>query len=219
MKAKTVIFCDFDGTITATETFADMLKEFAPDLSARLLPLIYSRKLTLNEGIKQILGSIPVDKYPQIIARTATQPIRAGFSELLEFLQIHHVPFIVVSGGLLGMVKAVLEHPQRIDSLSQKITAIHAADVDTTGNYLQVISQWEGDTELVAKVKVMETYPATETIIIGDSVTDINMALQADLVFARDRLMAYLKAENKPYIPWNDFFDIQDYLVRKWTKI
>jgi 2-hydroxy-3-keto-5-methylthiopentenyl-1-phosphate phosphatase len=28
-----IVFCDFDGTITAVETFAGMLKEFAPDLS------------------------------------------------------------------------------------------------------------------------------------------------------------------------------------------
>ncbi|GAB4535897.1 MAG: 2-hydroxy-3-keto-5-methylthiopentenyl-1-phosphate phosphatase [Pleurocapsa sp.] len=218
MKAHTVVFCDFDGTITATETFADMLKEFAPDISARLLPLIYARTLTLNAGVKQILGSIPANQYQQIIKRTADRSIRSGFIEFLDFLQIHHVPFIVVSGGLLGMVKAVLEHLQRVKSLSGKITAIHAADVDTTGEYLQVNSQWEGDTELVDKVKVMEAYPAAETIAIGDSVTDINMALRANLVFARDRLIAYLEAENKPYIPWNDFFDIQSYLARKWAR-
>ncbi len=40
-----VVFCDFDGTITAVETFAGMLKEFAPELSAAILPQIYTKEM------------------------------------------------------------------------------------------------------------------------------------------------------------------------------
>jgi 2-hydroxy-3-keto-5-methylthiopentenyl-1-phosphate phosphatase len=60
----------------------------------------------------------------------------------------------------------------------------------------------------------MQQYPATKTIAIGDSVTDINMALQADLVFARDRLVEYLETEGKAYLPWQDFRDVRDYLTK-----
>ena len=42
------------------------------------------------------------------------------------------------------------------------------------------------------------------------------MALKADLVFARDRLIEYMEAENRPYIPWNNFFDIRNYLAQRW---
>ena len=52
----------------------------------------------------------------------------------------------------------------------------------------------------------MAQYTAESKIAIGDSVTDINMALAADIVFARDRLQGYLDAEidaeNKSYIQW-----------------
>ena len=64
---KRVVFCDFDGTITAEETFVGMLKEFAPQLSEKLMPLMYARRLTLREGVRQILESIPSARYPQII--------------------------------------------------------------------------------------------------------------------------------------------------------
>jgi 2-hydroxy-3-keto-5-methylthiopentenyl-1-phosphate phosphatase len=59
----------------------------------------------------------------------------------------------------------------------------------------------------------MNLFPAEQTIAIGDSVTDINMALQADIVFARDRLQTYLDAEGKTYLPWSDFFEIRDRLT------
>jgi 2-hydroxy-3-keto-5-methylthiopentenyl-1-phosphate phosphatase len=106
-----------------------------------------------------------------------------------------------------------------------QITAIYAAEIDTSSEYLRVYSNLENDFELVAKVQAMAKYSATETIAIGDSVTDINMALQADLVFAGDalragcanRLSEYLEAEKKPYIRWHNFLDVRDYLAAYWN--
>ena len=203
---KRIVFCDFDGTITATETFVTVLKEFAPDLAAELMPQMYALKVTLREGVRQILESIPSSRLPEIIEFTRTQPMRSGLPEFLDFLDSQHIPFVVVSGGLRLMVEAVL------GELGQRTQAIHAIDVDASGSYLRVLSAYEGETELVDKVKVMELYPADEKIAIGDSVTDLNMGLTAPIVFARDRLAQYLDERNKQYTPWNNFFDVRDSL-------
>jgi 2-hydroxy-3-keto-5-methylthiopentenyl-1-phosphate phosphatase len=211
-KPQRIVFCDFDGTITAIETFAGMLKEFAPELSAQLMPKMYSRKLTLRQGVRQLLESISSKRYSEIIEYAASKPVRPGLRELIDFLNDCAIPFIVISGGLRDMVETVLDRHQLIE----KVASIYALDIDSNGDRLKVYSDFEGDTELVAKVQVMEQYVAAQKIAIGDSVTDINMALQADLVFARDRLIDYLEAENKPYIPWNDFFEIRNYLDRLW---
>ncbi|MBE9012307.1 hypothetical protein IQ250_19090, partial [Pseudanabaenaceae cyanobacterium LEGE 13415] len=71
-------------------------------------------------------------------------------------------------------------------------------------------SKYESGTELVAKAKIMAEYPADQTIAIGDSITDLNMALSASIVFARSPLTRYLEERHKPYIDWNDFFDVRD---------
>jgi len=209
-----IVFCDFDGTITAVETFAGMLKEFAPELSAILMPQMYDRTLTLREGVKQLLESIPSQKYPEILNYAATKEIRTGLPELLDFLESKKVPFVIISGGIEGMVETVL----RNHNLRERVTAISAVKLDTQNEYLQVKSEFEGGTELVAKVKVMAKYPAQETVAIGDSVTDINMALKADIVFARDRLVDYIKIENKTYVPWDNFFDVRDHLAKIWER-
>ncbi|MDZ8055276.1 MAG: HAD-IB family phosphatase [Aulosira sp. ZfuVER01] len=205
-----IVFCDFDGTITVEETFVAVLKKFAPELSAKLLPEMYARRITLRQGVRQILESIPASKYDEILEFTQIQPIRPGFVELLDFLEFQGVPLVVVSGGLRGMVETVL------DNLVQRVHAIHAVDVDTNSNYLKVCSQYEGGTELIAKVEVMSKYPAYQKIAIGDSLTDLNMALQASVVFARDRLAEYLDEHKKPYIRWDNFAQIRDYLVKLW---
>ncbi|NEP55698.1 MAG: HAD-IB family phosphatase [Symploca sp. SIO2G7] len=214
---KRVVFCDFDGTITTIETFAGMIKEFAPQLSAQLVPQMYARKLTLREGVRQMLESIPSALYPEIIQYAQFKPVRPGLTELLDFLDIHHVPFVLVSGGLRDMVETVLSRAgTEGESLLERVAAIYAVEIDTTGELLQVNSAFEGDTELVAKVQVMAQHPADEQIAIGDSLTDLNMALAAPIVFARDRLIDYLNEYQKPYFPWNDFFDVRQQLSQMW---
>ncbi|BAY21891.1 HAD-superfamily hydrolase [Calothrix sp. NIES-2100] len=205
-----IVFCDFDGTITVEETFVAVLKKFAPELSAKLLPEMYARRLTLRQGVRQILESIPSSRYTEILEFTQTQPIRPGFVELLDFLEFQGVPLVVVSGGLQGMVETVL------DRLVERVHAIHAVDVETNGSHLKVLSQYEGGTELIAKVEVMSQYPAYQKIAIGDSLTDLNMALQASVIFARDRLAEYLDEQKKPYIRWDNFSQIRDYLANLW---
>ena len=211
------MFCDFDGTITAEETFVGMLKQFTPELSNQLMPEMYARRLTLREGVRQLLESIPSVRYSEILDYAKPKLIRPGLVELLDFLDAEGVPFVVVSGGLRGMVETVLNQASTgIPSLLERVAAIYAVDVDTTGEFLQVQSEFEGGTELVSKVKVMAQHPAEEQIAIGDSVTDLEMSLYAPVVFARDRLIQYLDEHNRPYIPWNDFFDIGEQLSQWW---
>ena len=212
-----VVFCDFDGTITAVETFAGMLKDFAPEVSAQVMPELYAKRLTLREGVRRVLESIPSSRYPDILTYTQSKPIRPGLVELLDFLDDRGVPFVVVSGGLRGMVETVLGREKRGGtSLLERVAAVYAVDVDTSGDYLQPLSEFEGDSELVAKVQVMAQHPAAEQIAIGDSVTDFNMALHASVVFARDRLRQYLDERQKPYLPWNDFFEVRQQLSQLW---
>jgi 2-hydroxy-3-keto-5-methylthiopentenyl-1-phosphate phosphatase len=200
---KRIIFCDFDGTITVEETFVAMLRKFTPDVAAQLLPEIYAKRLTLRQGVRQMVASIPSDRYAEIIDFTRPQPIRPGFVELLDFCDQSQIPFVIISGGFLDMVKSVVE------PYLAKITAIHAMEIDTQGSHLQVSSRYEQGNEIVAKAEIMREYKAEQSIAIGDSITDLNLALSAPIVFARPPLSRYLNEHNKLYIPWNDFFEIR----------
>ncbi|MBD1857200.1 HAD-IB family phosphatase [Leptolyngbya sp. FACHB-1624] len=203
---KRMVFCDFDGTITVEETFVAMLKRFAPEAAAQVLPEIYSKRVTLRQGVRQMVEAIPSSSYSDIIEFTRPKAIRPGFVELLDFLEQESIPFIVISGGFRGMVEAVLE------PFLDRIVAIHAMDIDTTDDYLQLNSPYESGTEIVAKAEIMATYGADETIAIGDSVTDWNLAMAASLVFARPPLTQYLEEQKKPYLAWEDFFEVRTQL-------
>jgi 2-hydroxy-3-keto-5-methylthiopentenyl-1-phosphate phosphatase len=208
---KRIVFCDFDGTITAEETFVAVLKEFAPEISAQLMPQMYARTLTLRSGVRKILESIPSSRYREILEFSRTKAICPGFAEFLDFLATRDVPLVIVSGGLRGIVETVLA------DFVEQVQAIYAVDVDTSGEYLQIYSEFEADIELVAKVRVIEKYGADENIAIGDSITDLNMALHTPVVFAKAPLSKYLAEHQKLYIPWDDFFQVRDRLVDLWA--
>jgi 2-hydroxy-3-keto-5-methylthiopentenyl-1-phosphate phosphatase len=124
----------------------------------------------------------------------------------------HNVPFVLVSGGIRIVVETV------IGDLAQQMAGIYAVDIDSSGPMLKPITPYEEGNELVAKVKVMGEHPCQQAIAIGDSITDLNMALHAPIVFARDRLALYLDESEKAYIPWQDFHDIRTYLERAWAE-
>jgi 2-hydroxy-3-keto-5-methylthiopentenyl-1-phosphate phosphatase len=210
---KPIVFSDFDGTITLHDTFVDLLKAFSPPgLAEELMSQMYAQTLTLREGVTQLLESIPSDQVLNIIEFSKPHPIRSGFPEFLDFLEARNVPCVVVSGGIRLMVETVLA------DLKSRLLGLHAVDLDVAGEYFKVIPTYVGTTELMAKVDVMARYEFDESIAIGDSITDFKMAMAADLVFARDRLAKYLDEQGKPYVAWNDFFDIRDYLIQHWSE-
>jgi 2-hydroxy-3-keto-5-methylthiopentenyl-1-phosphate phosphatase len=204
------VFCDFDGTISNEETFVALLREFTPDLANQLMPEMYAQRLTLREGVRQLLESIPASRYPDFITFSQPKTMRSGLPELLDFLDREQVPFVVISGGVRVMVETVL------GPLVDRMAGIYAVDLAISGDRLQVVSPFEGGTELVSKVDVMAQYPCDEAIAIGDSITDLNMALTAPVVFARDRLAVYLQESETPYIAWEDFHDIRQNLAQQW---
>ena len=207
-KCSAIVFCDFDGTITAVETFVGVLKQFSPVLANELIPKILAKEITLRQGVRQIVEAIPSSVYPhELLSFVQDKPIRPGLSSLIDYLDSRQIPFVVISGGLRCLVEAVLKR----ENLYDRCAKIYAVDIDQTGERLKVISEWKSGSELVAKVDIIkrECRNREKVIMIGDSITDLNASKFADLVFARDGLCDYLKEENVEFIEWKDFEDIK----------
>ena len=73
----TTIFCDFDGTIAQNDVFVKAFQQFSPELTAKLLPEIYAFRLTLKDGVSQLIASIPASQYPAMLEYVKSQPMRA----------------------------------------------------------------------------------------------------------------------------------------------
>lgn len=211
-KHKRIVFCDFDGTITRQETFVAMLNRFAPGKMKEYGKKLFQKEITLKEGVRGVVESIPSYHYRDMVEFINDREIREGFQELLVFLKDTDTPFIIISGGLKDSVE------RRLGSYMDFIDGIYAPGIDASGEFLKMISDFEEDDELVAKVRVMDMYSYDQAISIGDGATDHKMALHSNLVFARDRLVTFLDKSRVRYVPWNNFFDIKKYLAQIWRE-
>ena len=79
-----VVFTDFDGTITASETFSNMMKRFAPELSAELIPEMMALRLPLRSGGRRIIESIRSERYSQILESVRGTALRDGLDEFVD---------------------------------------------------------------------------------------------------------------------------------------
>jgi 2-hydroxy-3-keto-5-methylthiopentenyl-1-phosphate phosphatase len=205
-----MVFTDFDGTITDTETLMGLMMELIPHKAQTLGEKLFNGKITLRQGVRELIESIESDKYGFIVEYSKTCRIRQGFGELLDYLDSLGVPLVVVSGGLKVMVETVL------GPLVSRCKDIWAVDLDIDGPFLKAISPLQSQTELVDKRRILSGYSCKEPVVIGDGITDIQMAKAASLVFARKRLGRHLDRENISYLLWRDFFDVQKALQERW---
>ncbi|WP_300672162.1 HAD-IB family phosphatase [Desulfoluna sp.] len=207
-----IVFCDFDGTITERDGFVSVCRTFAPEAVETYLPGVMDGSLSLREGLTKILETIPTDQYPTMLDHCETVPIRPGLEALIDWLAEREVPFVVISGGLKGLVL------RKLGPLAEKVAAVYAPDVALDGPFLKVTSDYPGEKELLAKADVMAAYTYKEAVAIGDGITDYNMATVATRVFARRQLAEYMDAQSLPFYAWTDFHAIRQTLERVWDK-
>ena len=205
-----IMFIDFDGTITKRETLDGSMKlTIDPSLYKEKQKEMLSGKITLSEALHIGFNSVPSSKLPIIMDFVRTVPIRDGFLELLKTMKEKDIPVVVISGGLKPYIE------EKLEPYKDLIMDIYSVDLDCTGEYMRLVSEYEGNGEIMQKTKVMAKYNFNYAICVGDSYTDFRMARASQLIFARDVLAEFLKKQNIPYEPWEDFYDIRDYFVKQ----
>lgn len=202
-----VVLCDFDGTITAEETFFGTFASFVPGVAERVLPALYARELSVRSATEKLVAALEPERLEDFIASVDEVPLREGFDEFLSFLSKREIPLVVVSGGLEVMIRRALG--PRVE----QVRAIHAVRIERdgpgAGGKLRPISELMDEREVVAKARVAARYGDSHRISIGDSITDLALARVVEQVFARDRLASYLGAEGRPFTPFETFGEIE----------
>jgi len=92
MIPRRMVFCDFDGTITTEETFVGMLKQFSPESYDAVAEQVMDGRMSLREGVRQLVEAIPTDRFQDMQAYISDQDPRPGFIEFLDFLNRRDIP-------------------------------------------------------------------------------------------------------------------------------
>jgi len=199
----TMLFIDFDGTITAEETLEGAMRLCVdPAAYAEKEKEMLAGRTTLAEAVRYAFSQIPSSRLEDIKAYVRGVPIRPGFGELLQLAKEQGIPAVVISGGLRPCVE------EKLAPWRELLLDVYSVALDCSGDTMRLVSDYEGDGEILSKVRVMGRYEYRHAICVGDSYTDIKMARASQTVFARDTLARTLEKLDVPYTPWSDFFDV-----------
>ncbi len=204
----TIIFCDFDGTITTEETFVGTLMRLCEEKDLYEWFGKFQRgEITLRKCTETLFSLAPSSNWPKVEEYAKTVKIRPGFSEFLDKAKELGIPVVVISGGVRSMQEGILApYMDRID-------AFYSCDLDISGEYTVFTSKYADETHNMDKVKIMDMYDYGKAIAVGDMAsTDLAMARNSDLIFARDELAAFLEEEGTEFYKWETFFDIIPHL-------
>ena len=200
------IQCDFDDTIVLDNLTHVILEAFAQD-TWRAVNRAYERGEIIVERVNQLQWSLvhaSREEIQEFVVKEAR--VRDGFPEFVDYCRGAGVRLVVVSNGLDLYIEPVLEMLglQDIEHYCGKATLtergieiryIDPSGVERGGGFklacLQHL-QWLGD----------------QLVYIGDGMSDIVPALQANHVIARHTLAQHLESHHHPYFPFETFYDV-----------
>ncbi|PFA69361.1 2-hydroxy-3-keto-5-methylthiopentenyl-1-phosphate phosphatase [Bacillus sp. AFS015802] len=208
--AHPIIFCDFDGTITETDNIISLMKAFAPPEWEQVKDGILDQSISIKEGVSKLFSLIPSsqkDEMIQYLSNTAV--IREGFKEFVDYTKEQGIPLYIVSGGMDFFVQPLLKEYGPFNGIYCNEASFNDSTVTIHWPH-PCDDHCENNGCGCCKPSILRTLSLTEdseVIVIGDSVTDIEMAKLGDTVLARDYLARTCEEQGISYHPFETFYD------------
>ena len=203
---KTVVQCDFDGTITHKDVSFMILDAFADGDWGQILAEYRGGKISVGRFNTKAFAMVKADEQTLLEFVKSKVEIRAGFSQLLACCEKKGFHFTIVSNGLDFYIKAILRDIG-IDNIE-----VFAAQARFGANGIDVRYIGPKGDQLEDSFK--EAYVGLfkqrgyRVIYIGNGISDLSPARQSHHVFATDDLLACCEKINLNCTPFVDLNDV-----------
>lgn len=222
-KRKIICFSDFDGTIFMQDTGHILFDAHGCGSERRELldEQIKTGERSFREVSEEMWGSLNVPFEDGFEVMEKTLEIDPDFQQFHKFCIANNIPFNVISAGLKPILRKVLDTFLGEEESSHIEIVANDADIAQDGSEWKPI--WLHDTELGHDKKISMTEARSQAalqcedgtipliVFIGDGVSDLPAAREADVLFARRglRLEEYCIEHKIEYFPFDTFKDIQ----------
>ncbi len=203
---KTLLQCDFDGTITVEDVSFLLLDAFADGDWRQLLKEYREGRILVGDFNTRAFAMVKASREQLVEYMRRRVLIRPGLPELLASCHHKGFRFVIVSNGLDFYIETILQD-QGINGVE-----VHAAEarfnpkgiearyVGPEGNVLQ-----DGFKDAYTRLFLGQGY---RVIYIGDGYSDFEAAKLAYKVYAIDSLLSYCKQANLGCATFRDLSDI-----------
>ena len=203
---KTLVQCDFDGTITQEDVSFLILDAFASRDWRQLLTQYREGKISVGYFNMKAFAMVKADKPTLLQFVKSRAKMRAGFHELLAYCHRKGFEFVIVSNGLDFYIETILRDVgmDNIEVFAAQTqfspSGIDVRYIGPDGNQLE-----DNFKEAYVRLFLERDY---RLIYAGNGISDISPARQAHHIFATGELLTYCKEMNLNCTPFIDLNDI-----------
>ena len=211
--ARTAVFLDFDGTISAADTCVHLLNRLAPPEWHVIEAQYLAGEIGSRDGLRaewaMMLGS---EAERRAVANEVS--IDAGIDALVDALRRSGAEVMVVSDGYGFYLEDQIGH------LAEAGVEFVTSAVDWETLELQFPNA--DDTCGCAQCGTCKRRPIAQahtrgllTVLVGDGASDRRAAEVADIVFAKDGLAQWCASERVDFVPFTCLDDVRLALIRR----
>ena len=203
---KTLLQCDFDGTLTEADVSFLILERFAEGDWRAVLRDYQEGKIPVGDFNNRAFAMVKKDRatLEQLVRDEAR--LRPGLQALVDYCRTQDIDMTVVSNGLDFYIKALLGH----NGFGH--IKIAAARTMFTSQGLDARYYGHDGQELITEFKASYTKKFIDegyrVLYAGNGPSDIPASLLSSHTFATESLLEYYRRENLPHTPFTDLNDI-----------
>ena len=205
-KEKTLIQCDFDGTITEEDVSFILLDNFAAGDWRQLLQDYRVGKISVGHLNREAFAMVKADKKSLLETINGRFKIRVGFHELISYCQREGLRFVIVSNGLDFYIDKILKDLGLYDIevfAAQTYflpESLHVQYIGPDGNILE-----EGFKDSYVDLFLKSGY---QIVYAGNGASDFPAARRCHHIFATSELLANCEENNIECLAFTDLNDI-----------
>jgi len=201
-----IIQCDFDGTIIRNNLSVLLRETFAQGDWQRIESDYLLGQLTVEQSNRLQFACIkePKEKLQEFVRQHIE--LRPGFLEFVRYCRKSDIPIVIVSSGLDFYIKPVLAQTRMPD------LELHCGQT-SFGKDGIIVSYYDPEGNIINKGfkrKHLSSLKKRDNnvVYIGDGLSDLEAARQADYVFATGHLERLLNTEAVACNAFSDFYDL-----------
>lgn len=210
MRPVSAVLVDFDGTACLHDVAEHLLIAFGDPAWPEYDEAVDRGEIGLREAISAQDAMLRADRATLVAYALDHCPLDPTFAPFVAWLAGLDIPVVLVSDGFGFYIRPILEaaglaelevhtNEQRWSAAGRPagmdFVSAHPRCVGCGTCKMQAVQRWQGSRGPVA--------------FIGEGQTDRYGALYADLVFAKDALPGYCRADGVPFVAWDDFDDVR----------
>lgn len=205
---KWIVFFDFDNTITSSDILDNIIARFSVNDDWKALEKLWvEEKIGSRECLEGQLKGVRIRKQA-LSDYLSTIMIDPFFGKLLALLRSKHIDYMITSDSFTFIIKEMLRHNgiRRIK--------VYANELKFRGERLVPSFPFAtGDCLRCAhcKKRHVPAHADKTTVYVGDGLSDFCPARQANLVFAKDRLLDFFKKSGRPCLEFRDLKNVFDF--------